>query len=404
VVGFTHIDSKSVNEAHQHDARLKELNMRALTMKARTVLAASVCILALLFLVPAAANAQVTISHVRVTISPKAGSTGPTAVYCDLQTNPCTGGSPTAAGIQVWNFASPVVLSGGQTLVLAQTAFVTGTTFGNFDTSDRVGQLVSGNLVDCNTTGAHACQVTIELDTGAGLSVVYNSGTGDDPLVNSNVDTGALNHCEGTATYTNHTVAAPNYTLGTGYADNVHTGCNTFPTPFTGATVFKGAGVGNQQAGNTCGPSNCYDSGAILITGVTVSQGCTFTQGYWKNHGLNAPGNQTNVWPVNHLLLGTVNYTQLQLQSILDTAPKGNGLITLAHQLIAAKLNIANGANGSSIVSTIVAADALIGSKVVPPVGNGFLDPSAVSALVDALDDFNSGITGPGHCGDSETD
>lgn len=379
--------------------------MRALTMNARTVLAASVCVIALLLLVPVAANAQVTIYHVRVTISPKAGSTGPTAVYCDTGTSPCNGGSPTAAGIQVWNLGTGVALLGGQTLVLTQTGAVAGTTFGNFDTSDRVGQLVSGSLVDCNLTGLKACQVTIEVDsTNTGLVNVWNSGATDDVLVNSNADTGAPNHCEGVATYTNHTIAAPNYTLATGYADNVHN-CNIIPTPFSGATVFKGAGFGPEGAFCT---TNCFDAGVILITGVTVPQGCTLTQGFWKNHGLNAPGNQSNEWPTlpgGVLKLGTgpgVNYTQLQLQSILDTPPKGNQLISLAHQLIAAKLNILNGANGSSIAATIAAADAAIGNRVVPPVGNGTL--SGVGGLIDALDDFNSGVTGPGHCREEEED
>jgi hypothetical protein len=127
--------------------------------------------------------------------------------------------------------------------------------------------------------------------------------------------------------------------------------------------------------------------------------GCTFTQGYWKTHGPAAKGNNTNVWPVSSLTLGTVTYTASQLQSILDAPVKGNGLISLAHQLIAAKLNIANGASGSSIASTITAADALIGSLVVPPVGGGSLDPAVTAALTDALDAFNSGLTGPGHCG-----
>ena len=99
------------------------------------------------------------------------------------------------------------------------------------------------------------------------------------------------------------------------------------------------------------------------------------------------------------LTLGGVAYTQAQLLAVFDTPVAGNGLISLAHQLIAAKLNIANGATGTAINSTIAAADALIGSLVVPPIGTGHLDPSATSALVTALTNYNEGITGPGHCG-----
>lgn len=76
-----------------------------------------------------------------------------------------------------------------------------------------------------------------------------------------------------------------------------------------------------------------------------------------------------------------------------------NGLIDLAHQLIAAKLNIANGADGSSINTTITQADALIGNLIVPPIGTGYLSPADVSAYVQALTEFNEGTTGPGSCG-----
>lgn len=122
----------------------------------------------------------------------------------------------------------------------------------------------------------------------------------------------------------------------------------------------------------------------------TSSTNCTYTQGYWKNH--------TGAWPVSNLTLGSVNYDQTQLLSILNQPAVGNGLISLAHQLIAAKLNIANGASSSTIDATISAADALIGALVVPPVGSGYLDPSTTSALTQALDDYNNGITGPGSC------
>lgn len=126
------------------------------------------------------------------------------------------------------------------------------------------------------------------------------------------------------------------------------------------------------------------------LTVQEVPQGCTLTQGYWKNHPV--------AWPVSSLTLGTVPYTKVQLLTILKTPVKGNGLISLSHQLIAAKLNIASGASSASIASAIASADTLIGNKVVPPVGSGFLSPSSTSSLTSVLDNFNSGTTGPGHC------
>ncbi len=129
-----------------------------------------------------------------------------------------------------------------------------------------------------------------------------------------------------------------------------------------------------------------------------VVDGCTFTQGYWKTHGPIPTGNNSNEWPVTDLTLGNVLYTDLQLQSIFDAPAMGNGLISLAHQLMAAKLNIANGADGTSVAAAIAAADALIGNLVIPPVGAGSLSPGATSALNSTLTSFNEGTIGPGHC------
>ncbi len=145
--------------------------------------------------------------------------------------------------------------------------------------------------------------------------------------------------------------------------------------------VFANDGTG--QAGSALS--------ATVTAFTTESTNCTYTQGYWKNH--------LYMWPTTSLMLGTVNYTQAQLSSIFGQAVMGNGLVSLAHQLIAAKLNIANGADPTDAASAIASADALIGSLVVPPVGGGSLNPSATSTLTQTLDDYNNGVTGPGHCG-----
>lgn len=102
---------------------------------------------------------------------------------------------------------------------------------------------------------------------------------------------------------------------------------------------------------------------SITRTSVTSAQGenCTFTIGYWKNH--------PSAWPVSSLVLGSASYTASQLLAILAEPVVGNGLISLAHQLIGTRLNIANGASPTSIAASIAAADALIGGLVGPPVG-----------------------------------
>ena len=134
---------------------------------------------------------------------------------------------------------------------------------------------------------------------------------------------------------------------------------------------------------------NVIQNGTTLCT--QGGGGYTYTQGYWKNH--------PDAWPVQSIKLGTVTYTKAQAIAILKQPVKGNGLVSLSHQLIAAKLNTLNGADDSAIASAIASADAMIGGLVVPPVGNGKLPTSNTSSLIGKLDAYNNGVTGPGHCG-----
>jgi hypothetical protein len=124
-------------------------------------------------------------------------------------------------------------------------------------------------------------------------------------------------------------------------------------------------------------------SATPTVTPTPTPVGCVFSQGYWKNH--------PEAWPVTELQLGNTTYTQEQLLEILHQPVRGNGLLILAHQEIAAKLNIANGADGSCIQQTLADADALIGDLIIPPIGDGFLPPRDVSPTAGILGNYNEG-------------
>jgi len=175
-------------------------------------------------------------------------------------------------------------------------------------------------------------------------------------------------------------------------------GCGLDPLKCGTEYVFRAFA----HAGRGFGRSD-WSANVVCSTDPCPAGGCTFTQGYWKNHGPAGcvSGNNSNEWPVNALSLGTVAYSDVQLCSIFNEPAGGNGLISLAHQLMAAKLNIANGGGCQAVVSAINAADALIGSRVAPPVGGDFLAPGSTSALTLTLDQFNNGdLAGcPLHCG-----
>jgi hypothetical protein len=172
--------------------------------------------------------------------------------------------------------------------------------------------------------------------------------------------------------------------------------CASIPLECNTEYVFRAFAHANSSLQRSDFTANLFVK--TLPCGGGDEGGCTYTQGYWKTHGPIPTGNNSNEWPVTELTLGTVLYTDLQLQSIFDTPAAGNGLISLSHQLMAAKLNVANGADDSAVAGAVAAADALIGGLEVPPVGAGSLPNSATSALTSTLTSYNEGLIGPGHC------
>jgi hypothetical protein len=158
-------------------------------------------------------------------------------------------------------------------------------------------------------------------------------------------------------------------------------------------------------------PEGKENTGTASVTGLddqsdpawyvtpSVGPGCTYTQGYWKNH--------PEDWPVDSLVLGDETYTQAELLALLSTPPQGDASLILAHQLIAAKLNVANGADDSAIASTITAADDWLddySGKLPYGVSPGSSAGQQATALADTLDDYNNGVIGPGHCDDECAD
>jgi hypothetical protein len=133
--------------------------------------------------------------------------------------------------------------------------------------------------------------------------------------------------------------------------------------------------------------TNC----SFTVTVDLCTTNCPLTQGFWKNHG--------KAWPVATLDLGTVSYTEAQLLKILETPPAGgDASLILAHQLIAAKLNLAAGSDPCPIGSIIAAADALIGSRpipIVPQVTPNSTEGAEMVALAESLNSYNEGLLTP---------
>src|SRR5438876_8507866 len=105
---------------------------------------------------PSLGAAQVTITQVDVVVGGQH--------FCD---------TTTACGNQIWDLGGGKTLTPGQTLILTQTGTMLdaggNVEGGNFDTSDRGPQLSA-----CSTAGGTACTTQIFINSGSGLTKVYD--------------------------------------------------------------------------------------------------------------------------------------------------------------------------------------------------------------------------------------
>lgn len=136
--------------------------------------------------------------------------------------------------------------------------------------------------------------------------------------------------------------------------------------------------------------------------------GCTLTIGYWKTHGGFGPQPDyvTQYLPIwlgtsggaksMYVNSGVIAHDILTMKTYGDPS---NGITKLYAQLLGAKLNIADGANGSAIAGTIAAADSFLAT-------HNYLDWNSLSktqkknvlAWMTTADNYNNGLIGPGHC------
>jgi hypothetical protein len=149
---------------------------------------------------------------------------------------------------------------------------------------------------------------------------------------------------------------------------------------------------------------------AGLIFRVDDDPGCTYSKGYWKNHAGFGPQEDkiSSLLPIwlgdaggsNSLLVGSASIAvEVLSHKICDKS--SNGFTKLYAQLLAAKLNIANGASDSDIAEIIALADGFLASHSCSDWRS--LDKDERKTVLDwmgTLDDYNNGRIGPGNCDD----
>ena len=156
-----------------------------------------------------------------------------------------------------------------------------------------------------------------------------------------------------------------------------------------------------------------YDTGATGSSSWTVNvhvpcNGCSLTIGYWKTHAGFGPQADmvTALLPQYLGIVGhqTVNTNSLAVQYLTFSGSNNvfdasNGINKLYAQLLGTKLNIANGADGSAVASTISASDSFLATRYSTSWSSlSKAQKNQVIAWATTLDNYNNGLIGPGHC------
>jgi Prealbumin-like fold domain len=197
--------------------------------------------------------------------------------------------------------------------------------------------------------------------------------------------------------------------------DNGHASASDFTMTINGVTATGGNSFPGSEAGTTkqvtpgtysvteTGPAGyvaTFSPGCSGTIALGESKTCTVTNndigpartpGYWKNH---TDAITLGLKLGNYTVASTADAQAVFAAMNCSSSKANDALGCLAGQLLAAKLNVANG-NSSCINATIAQADALLVSVgYVGPSGTYNLTSTqrdSALALKDALDRYNSG-------------
>lgn len=124
----------------------------------------------------------------------------------------------------------------------------------------------------------------------------------------------------------------------------------------SGKAAFTFIGKGGTGTDTIQASIETLMSNSVQVT--WKSARCPKLQGYWKN-------NPTQ-WPVSSLTLGGTSYTENQLLTILGNPGGSDASVILGVQLIAAKLDVANGSDPTAIRTAANTADTLLTGLSIP--------------------------------------
>ena len=140
-----------------------------------------------------------------------------------------------------------------------------------------------------------------------------------------------------------------------------------------------------------------------ITVNVPCDVGCTLTPGYWKTHSKYGPAPYDDTWALLNNKEDTKFFQNgLAYYDVLWTKSRGNAYYILARAYIAAELNQLNGAsipddvlnawNEASSLFETYTPEYVGDLKGMEPLRKQFIE------LATILDDYNNGVSGPGHC------
>jgi DNA transposition AAA+ family ATPase len=264
--------------------------------------------------------------------------------------------------------ANPSVAKG-----LTQQFTATGT-FSDGTTQDLTGQVTwSSNMLSVATITANGLATGVSTGT-ATISATLNGIPGSTVLTvspavlesiavtpaNPSVTTGQNEQFIATGTFSDGTTQ--DVTSRVAWASG-----KTSVATITASGLATAVGTGTSTISATLNSV----TGSTVLTAQAAGSVAPHSVSFWKNNPA--------AWPVTSLTLGGFTYTQSELLAILTTQTLDIPIL-LAQQLIAAKLNVANGSSAGSLIKAAIADSdkllAAVGAKINPKGGNGKITPN----------------------------
>jgi hypothetical protein len=141
------------------------------------------------------------------------------------------------------------------------------------------------------------------------------------------------------------------------------------------------------------------DARVTVMCSPPSDSGCTFTQGYWKTHSKYGPAKKADsTWALIGEDTPFFSSGKTWYEAINTSSAGGNAYYILAHQYIAAKLNLAAGTSSTPAVNAAIAGAEAFYAAYTPTSVLSDAVREQVLAYAETLADYNEGDIGPGHC------